>query len=186
MKTIVGVNSFVRRQTKKSGKTYSKKMTFEEIAKHASIQIKKGKYKQGYRDGVILVSVEKSLINNFICPIIKIDENTKLIAEYTQRRANEEPYIKISALNGKTVDTGNVDLILYRKDVLKETQENETNKEWELISFHAIPHKFNNLPMGPVTMMRNQLQLKGGTKGEYSSKNWAESTNFWQKYCFKK
>ena len=73
MKTILGVNSFVRRQTKKSGKTYSKKMTFEEIAEHASIQIKKGKYKQGYRDGVILVSVEKSLINNFIFPIIKID-----------------------------------------------------------------------------------------------------------------
>ena len=61
MKTIVGINSFVRRQTKKSGKTYSKKMTFEEIAEHASIQIKKGKYKQGYRDGVILVAVIREM-----------------------------------------------------------------------------------------------------------------------------
>ena len=39
--------------------------------------------------------------------------------------------------------------------------------------------------MGPVTMMRNQLQLNGGTKGKYSSKQWAESVNFWQKYAIK-
>ncbi len=186
METIVGVNSFVERQTKESGKTYSKEMTFEEMAEYASHQIKKGNYKEGYRDGVILVPVEKKIIHNFICPIIKIDENTKLIAEYTKRRDNEEPYIKISALNGTTVKTGNVDLILYRKDVLEETNENETDKDWELISFHAMPDEINNLPMGVVTMMRNQLQLKGGTKGYYSSEEWAESVNFWQKYCFKK
>ena len=87
------------------------------------------------------------------------------------------------SLNGKTVETGNVDLILYRRDVLKETQENETNKEWELISFHAIPYKFDNLPMGPVTMMRNQLNLNGGTKAFYNSNEWAESVRFWQKYA---
>ena len=186
MKTIVGVNSFVKRQTKESGKTYSKKMTFKEIAEYASKQIKNKKYKKGYRDGVILVSVEKKMIDNFICPIIKIDQNTKLIAEYTKRREGEESYIKISALNGKPVKTSNVDLILYRKDILEETNENETDKDWELISFHAIPDGISDLPMGAVTMMRNQLQLKGGTKGNYSSKEWADSINFWQKYCFKK
>ena len=99
MKTTVGVNSFVKRQTKESGKTYSKKMTFKEIAEHAHTQIQKENYKKGYRDGVILVQVEKSLVNNFVCPIIKIDKNTKLVAEYTKRRDDEEPYIKISALN---------------------------------------------------------------------------------------
>ena len=77
-------------------------------------------------------------------------------------------------------------MILYRNDVLKETNENETNCLWELISFHAIPDEINKLPMGPVTMMRNQLQLKGGTKGEYSSNSWARSLNFRQKYSFKK
>ena len=186
MESIVGVNSFVTRQTKESGKTYSKKMTFEEIAEHANAQIKKGNYKKGYRDGVILVQVEKKIIDNFVCPIVKIDDNTKLVAEYTKRREDEEPYIKISAINGKAIKTHQVDLILYRKDVLKETNEDETNKDWELISFHAIPDGLKNLPMGPVTMMRNQLELKGGTKGYYSSENWAESVNFWQKYCFKK
>ena len=39
--------------------------------------------------------------------------------------------------------------------------------------------------MGPVTMMRNQLQLTGGTKGNYTSDEWADSVHFWQKYALK-
>ena len=41
----------------------------------------------------------------------------------------------------------------------------------------------DRLPMGPVTMMRNQLELKGGTKANYSSNEWAEAVKFWQKYA---
>jgi hypothetical protein len=37
--------------------------------------------------------------------------------------------------------------------------------------------------MGPVTMMRNQLELKGGTKAHYSSEEWAEAVKFWQEYA---
>jgi len=37
--------------------------------------------------------------------------------------------------------------------------------------------------MGPVTMMRNQLDLIGGTKASYSSEQWAESVRFWQQYA---
>ena len=182
----VGVNTFVRRQTKDSGKTYAKSLSFSDIADHASKQLAKGHYKKGYRDGVVLVNVDKDIISDFVCPIIKIDKNTNLIAEQVRRRDEEEPYIRIRALNGTPLKTNNVDLILYRNDVLKETNENETNCLWELISFHAIPDEINKLPMGPVTMMRNQLQLEGGTKGIYSSEEWAESVNFWQKYCFLK
>ena len=39
------------------------------------------------------------------------------------------------------------------------------------------------MPMGPITMMRNQLELNGGTKAEYSSDEWAESVRFWQTYA---
>ena len=66
-----------------------------------------------------------------------------------------------------------------------ETKENTTDNKWELISFHAIPSGIKNMPMGPVTMMRNQLLLPGGTKGKYTSKEWAESVEFWQKYAIK-
>ena len=41
------------------------------------------------------------------------------------------------------------------------------------------------MPMGSVTMMRNQLHLPGGTKGYYESGKWAKSVHFWQKYAIK-
>ena len=88
-------------------------------------------------------------------------------------------------MNGKPLKTGKVDLILYRNDVLKETNENSTNLMWELISFHAYPADLSMLPMGPITMMRNQLQLPGGTKGYYESSEWANSVKFWQEYAIK-
>ena len=103
-----------------------------------------------------------------------------------RRRKNEELYISTKAINGQPVEIGSVDLILYRHDVLKETNENDTNIYWELIAFQAIPKGIKHMPMGPITMMRNQLCLPGGTKGNYSSEEWAKSVNFWQKYALLK
>ena len=45
------------------------------------------------------------------------------------------------------------------------------------------PEGIEKLPMGPVTMMRNQLELKGGTAASYSSEVWAQAVNFWQKFA---
>lgn len=178
----VAVNNFVKRQISGSGKTYSPTLSFQEIAQHASDQLSKGIYKQGYRDGVILIQVDKILLKHFVCPFTKINKDTKLTSKIVQRRENEEPYIQTRAVNGRPLKTGNVDLILYRHDVLAETNENDTSIEWELISFHAIPKGVTYMPMGPVTMMRNQCQLPGGTKANYTSEQWAESVKFWQKY----
>ena len=136
--------------------------------------------------GTRQIKENHSLLSKFICPIIKIDKHTKFESLPKQRRENEELYISTKALNGNPIEIGGVDLILYRRDVLDETNERSTNKEWELIAFHAIPKGFKDLPMRPITMMRNQLQLPGGTKGKYTSKEWAESVNFWQKYALLK
>ena len=67
--------------------------------------------------------------------------------------------------------------------MLAENDEQSTDADWELISIHAIPEGMERLPMGPVTMMRNQLELKGGTKAHYSSEEWAEAVRFWQNYA---
>ena len=184
MENNVGVNNFVKRQKKNTGKTYSI-LSFEEIASHATKQINKNNYKKGYRDGVIIVNVDKEFVNKFICPFVKINDKTILQAEVAKRRPNEDHYIRIKAKNGKELEAGKVELILYRHDVLKETNEQTTNCYWELISFHAIPKGVELFPMGYVTMMRNQLQLKGGTKGKYSSEEWANSVYFWQNYAIK-
>ena len=185
MKNIPGsisVNKFVKRQIKGSGKTYADRLSFKKIARHAQEQLINGNYKPGYREGVILVHVAKKLISHFTCPFVRITEETKLKATVVKRRPQEEPYIQMRALNGTPLKTGSVDLILYHHDVLKETNEESTDADWELISFHAIPEEIDNMPMGPVTMMRNQLQLPGGTKAFYESEKWAQSIKFWQEY----
>lgn len=183
-KYSVSVNDFVRRQKPNTGKTYSS-LSFAEIAKHAEDQLKLNLFSKGYRDGVIIVPVSSEYIKHFVCPFVEINSETKLKAEVVKRRPDEQHYIRIKALNGNLLKISNVDLILYRNDVLKETNENTTDDDWELISFHAIPKGVEKLPMGPVTMMRNQLQLKGGTKGIYSNEEWAQSVYFWQNYALK-
>jgi hypothetical protein len=64
-----------------------------------------------------------------------------------------------------------------------ENNENSTNDDWELISIHAIPKGIKKIPMGPVTMMRNQLEKPGGTKANFTSKEWADSIQFWQEFA---
>jgi len=182
-KETVSVNDFVRRQSKDSGKSYVIELSFEKIAQHAQNQLVSGNFKAGYRDGVVIVQVDKKLTHHFICPFVKITNETKLNATLVRRRPEETPYIQIKALNGTPLNTGSVDLILYRHDVLAETNEQISDADWELISFHAIPEGVHDMPMGPVTMMRNQLQLTGGTKAYYESGDWAGSVKFWQEYA---
>ena len=184
-KVTVGINSFAKRQIKGSGKTYST-LSFELIRKHAEDRLKLNKFIPGYRSGVVLVSVETKLINCFICPMVKIKSSTQLESTVKRRRQNEELYISTKAINGEPIKISAVDLILYRNDVLKETNENDTNQDWELIAFQAIPQGVEKMPMGPITMMRNQLCLKGGTKALYETEEWAESVHFWQKYALLK
>ena len=179
----VAVNEFVHRQLKGSGKTYSPDLSFDEIARHAEGQMAEGHFIEGYRDGVRIVECSPELTSHFVCPFTKIDKNTELVSKVVHRRAEEEPYIQTRAINAEPISTGKVEFILYRHDVLAENNEHSTDANWELISIHALPEGVYELPMGPVTMMRNQLELIGGTKANYSSEEWAKSVKFWQKYA---
>ena len=179
----VTVNEFVRRQVKGSGKTYSKTMRFEAIAEHAQSQMENGHFSEGYREGVRIVHCDSSIIGEFFCPFVKLDENTELVSKLVRRRPEEDLYIQTRAKNGTPLKARAVDLILYRHDVLAENDEQTTAAEWELISINSIPEGVKKLPMGPITMMRNQLEYPGGTKAKYSSEEWAESILFWQKYA---
>ena len=179
----VSVNNFVRRQIKGSGKTYSQNLSFEEIVDHAKDQLKKGCYKIGYREGILIVFVDNSFLKYFKCPLIKINQKSRLISTVVKRRDFEQEYIQTRVANGKYSLPSKVELILYSNSVLNENNENSSDSDWELVSINSYPKGVKYLPMKPVTMMRNQLELKGGTKAFYSSKEWAESILFWQKYA---
>jgi hypothetical protein len=181
----VGISNFIKKQIEKNGQTKLVDISLSEIAQFAQMQLNKRNITQGYRDGVIIIkSSDYNFYKHFKCSIVKINEKTNLKCKLTKRVPNEESYIQIRALNGERLNIVGVEIILYRKDVLQETNENSTDDDWELVAFHAIPEGIENLPMKPATMMRNQLELKGGTKARYSSDQWAESIRFWQKHAF--
>ena len=179
----VQVNNFVKRQTKSSGKAYSEELSFDFFAKYAQKKLIKNEFIEGYRPEVRIVKLENKYVHKVFCPYVRITKETRLSAKVVKRREDEDFYIQVRAMNGNLVGSGSVDLILYRNDILLENNENTTNADWELVSINAIPKGVKSMPMGPITMMRNQLELNGGTKAEYSSDEWAKSVQFWQTYA---
>ena len=179
----VAVNDFVKRQNKLSGKTFSNDLSFEFLANHAKEKMNKNQFMIGYRKGIRIIKLDKSYVNKVFCPYVRITKDIKLISKLVKRIEGESPYIQTRALNGSPSKAGSVDLILYSHHVLLENNENTTDADWELISINAIPEGEETMPIGPVTMMRNQLELVGGTKALYSTEEWAKSVLFWQKYA---
>ena len=179
----VQVNDFVKRQIKSSGKAYSEELSFDFFAKYAQKKLIKNEFIEGYRPEVRIVKLENKYVHKVFCPYVRITKETRLSAKVVKRREDEDFYIQVRAMNGNLIRTGSVDLILYRNDILLENNENTTNADWELISINALPKGVESMPMGPITMMRNQLELNGGTKAEYSSDEWAKSVQFWQTYA---
>ena len=179
----VAVNDFVKRQTELSGKTFSNDLSFEFFANHAKDKMIKNEFLIGYRKGVRIVTIDQKYVHKVFCPYVKITKDIKLVSKLVKRRDNELPYIQTRAINGVPVNAGSVDLILYSHNVLLENDENTTDADWELISINAIPECEDTMPIAPITMMRNQLNLVGGTKAQYSTEEWAKSVLFWQKYA---
>ena len=54
---------------------------------------------------LLLSRLQIFTFENFVCPIVKIDQNTKLKCQLTKRRSEEEPYLQIKALNGSRLKT---------------------------------------------------------------------------------
>lgn len=179
----VAVNKFVKRQKRGSGRTFSDNISFEEVAAYARKTMNNGHYKNAYRKGVRIVKCDKVFSKNFNCPIVKLTTATEIIVKRIRRKYNEEPYLSVFALNGKPLKTGILELVLYSHDTLLENSENDTLLDWELISLNAIPEGYNKLPMRPITMMRNQQNLTGGTITKYPSQEWSDSVNFWNNHA---
>lgn len=171
----IDINDFVKRQTKNSRFSYFDG-TWEELVE--LIKDNFNNYRQGYRDGVILISVPSK---NFYTSICKIEKDSILETKFEARRDGEEPIKRTVIKNGKKTPARYVDIVLYRHDVLLENNENSTDADWEIISINASI--VENEPMHPMTMARNMLNKEGGTKAEYTGQQFAEALWFWKDYC---
>jgi hypothetical protein len=190
MNQTIMCSEFVKRQTKNSGFSHFEteaKDEWDMLARIVAACINMPQnIKAGYRDGVILVSVPASgfmyeIPFQFYSGTLKLNENNKLCAAYAARRIGEDPYIKVG-VRAKKQPAKFVEIVCYRADVLAENNERSVDADWEIICIKARVSDEDE-PMDPVTMARNFLHMKGGTKGSFSAEEFAKSIIYWNNHC---
>ena len=162
----IAVNPFVKRQTAESEFSHFTG-TWEQLRQRVQRNYEAGHFKQGYRDGVILVEVESGVPEHkgcFYTNIIQLQEGDKLAGEYKCRKEGEEPRKSTWVVGGKKMPAESVQVVLYRHDVLAENNEHSSNADWEIISLNASPFPAGEeIPMSAGTLMANHFQVSGGT-----------------------
>lgn len=126
------------------------------------VEVNWEKRKPGYRDGVVLVPIDIDAISyGLTCPIVELRDGMVLTGKFTSRVPNEEPRKKVSVPNVPSTPARFIDVVLYRKDVLAEGNENSGDYDWEVVT--VLPKLHEEQPMPPDTLMYNHFKLSGGT-----------------------
>ena len=168
-------NEFVKRQTLESPFSHFSG-SWEQLEK--MVEANKSHGVQGYKVGVFLVPLPAE---GFFTGIVEIKPDTKLIATFEARREGEDAFINVTA-KGNKMPAKHVDIVVYAREVLLENNEQTTDADYEIVSINARTTD-KPTPMDPITMMRNFLELKGGTKGDFSAQDFAESIRFWSQHA---
>lgn len=176
---LVKCGEFVKRQTPGSGYSHFDG-TWEELEDMTIKYMSYNRRRPGYKDGVILIDFDAFDSTNFYSAIVELTNKTKLNASYAPRRIEEAPFIRLSVKGNKQV-AKHASVVLYHADVLDENSERETDATWEIVAIKARVTPEEE-PMDPYTMARNFLHLKGGTKGDFSSEDFARSIVYWNNH----
>lgn len=163
-------NGFVLRQTEES--------PFSHYTGHISevvrlVELSWKNQTPGYRDGVITVRVPRK---GFYSGVAQLKEGDELIGEFSSRREGELPRKKIGAKGANKVPAAQTDIVLYRKDVLAESNENtpDADADWEIISINASP-VIGEQPIHPETLCANYFGEDGGTETNMSPEEFTEA-----------
>lgn len=132
-------------------------------------------------DRKVLVPVDP---RGFWCPPrASLVEGMNIKAEVKTRQAGEDPSIEIYVEEAEArrcnalvfQEAKRVDVVCYSADALLENNGSRSSDcDWEIVCFLAINRDVVE-PMQPLAMARNFLEKVGGTKGDYSAKEFAEA-----------
>lgn len=139
------------------------------------------------KDNKFLFKSSKFNINNIDDSNLKT-LNSRLISQITKREGTSEDeeyhiehFLPRSYLNVFDLEC---EPVLYCKAVcysakalMENNGQRSTDKKWEIITI--IGSSTEHEPMHPLTMARNMLELVGGTKSEYTAKEFAEAVHYW-------
>tara|TARA_B100000214_G_scaffold367896_1_gene338650 strand:+ start:330 stop:881 length:552 start_codon:yes stop_codon:yes gene_type:complete len=177
---MIGVNSFVKRQTEESRFSHFDG-TWEELRELVSQNWERSK--PGYRTGVILISVPPS---RFCSSVVSLKEGDRLVGEYVPRRPGEAPRKVLGTGSRMKSPAKSVDIVLYSSKTLKENDDNELPAKegnWEIISINASP-TVGDTPIHPMVLMHNHFGSSGGTQTHLNDADFVnmmrESFHYWR------
>ncbi len=160
---VIGVSEFVKRQTASSTFT-DYQGQWHGLANMTAEEFEKGNFTPSYRDGVLLVHMDKSKVSKFYTfDAYPMFEGMGLDAQWarTPGREHEPAKLQVTILEPK-IHCRFVDIVIYKKDVLEEDGDDVTGAEYDIVSINGRLAK-DAPPIDPMTLTRNWLHLPGGT-----------------------
>jgi hypothetical protein len=124
-------------------------------------------------------------LHRFFSSTVPVTETTALKARFVPRVPGEAPFIQIGSPGASKSPARHVEIILYAHDTLAVDGDAPPTREadYYIVSVNAYPSREPS-PMSPMTMARNYLGLKGGTKPEvpYTAEDFARSIVYWSQH----
>ncbi len=139
----------------------------------------------GYRDGVVLVPLTNLV--GFYSGVATLKDGDNLVGSYEPRRKGEEPRQSTSVVGREKLPAAQVEVVLYRADVLAEDPKHVRKGEWEIVSVNASP-VVGEMPIAPMTLLHNHFGSDGGTDTGMSDSELVallrEGFEFWKDKAF--
>lgn len=181
--TKIAVHDFARRQTPESQHNHFGG-TWEELIELVSRHWPRRRISP-HNPEVALVPMPENQLHRFYAGIVEVTSETPLEAVFAPRVAGEDPYIQVASPGGKKTPAKKVDIVCYSHEVLAKDGDAPAVKEadYYIININAYATDEEE-PMRPMTMARNLLGLKGGTKPEvaYSPEEFARAIVYWSRH----
>ena len=135
--------------------------------------------KEGYRDGVWLVTVPP---DRFKSGVVQLAEGDTLQGMFEARRKGETPRKVVTTSGREKLPARHVEVVLYRRDILEEDPDYAPVADWEVISINASPTA-EPVPIPTAALIANHFGMSGGTDTKYTALEFEEalreSVMFW-------
>lgn len=181
---LIGISEFVKRQTPQSKYNHFEG-DWETLIKLVESQWEK-RQASPHNRGVMLVPVPDYELYRFFSSIVPVTEGSRLRAEFSPRVSGEAPFIQVEVTGGQKVPAKHAEIILYSHETLAKDGDAPPTREadYYVVSINAYATEETE-PMSPMTMARNFLGLKGGTRPEvpYSAEAFARAILYWSTHA---
>jgi hypothetical protein len=132
--------------------------------------------------GVRLVPIPSIYTHRFYCSIVEVTAEMPLKAYFEPRVQGEAPFVQLVAPGIPKAVAKRVDIVLYSHETLAQDGDAPVVREadYYIVAVNAYADDEEE-PMSPMTMARNFLGLKGGTKPThpYTAEEFAKAILYW-------